>query len=43
MSLLVASKNMAGGVGIVSLTAGGIGYATDRGYPAGLSTVICNL
>lgn len=28
----------AGGVGIVSLTAGGSGYATDRGYPAGLST-----
>lgn len=28
----------AGGVGIVSLTAGGTGYATDRGYPAGLST-----
>ena len=28
----------AGGVGIVSLTAGGTGYTTDRGYPAGLST-----
>jgi hypothetical protein len=32
-----------GGVGIVSLTSGGSGYTTTRGYPAGLSTAVVTI